>query len=395
MFSKIKNIHEYEFGNHAVAVASAPARFHLLGEHSWFFRDKTLSMAINFPVQVAVSFRNDESFHFYFEQLDDRRHSNSISSEAKKEDRWANAIKSVLYGFHALGYKLRGMNFTVTSDILPSAGFGITTAMKVAAAYAIRKALELDCPDDRILRVLASANTEYFKTYNHIADNFSAIYSKKGSVILTNHEKRTYETFPFNFEEKTVLLVDAKVPRVSLWDEESLREPENALVLGELREFKNHTYGGWVYQADRNEINEVFTYAGLDETTKRRLYSVIYEHHSVLNAREGIETGNFSQFARAVNRSHENMRDLYEISCPEIDWILKRLVEINPTPDIEFNPVCCGRITGKGFGRCLYAILDKKNIPLFEQKLAEYDKIFGFKASYYIVEPSDGVKVDS
>ncbi|WP_242457130.1 galactokinase [Treponema zioleckii] len=391
MLNKIKDIHEYEYNTPAISVASAPARFHLLGEHSWFFRDKTLSMAINFPVEVAISFRNDDSLYFFFSDLKDRRHSNLSSLKQRKEDRWANAIKSVLYGFEALGFKLRGMNFTVCSDILPSAGFGITTAIKVASIYAVRAALGVDCADDKILRILSIANTDYYETDNHVADNYAAMYSKSGCVLLTNHEKRTYENIPFDFSEKAILLVDAKVPRISLWDEETLRQPEYALLLGELRLLRAHTFGGWTYEVDRNEINEVLSI--VDETTKRRLYSVIHEHHYLLEAREGIINNNFAQFARAVNSSHSKMRDLYEISCPEIDWILKRLVEINPTPDNEFNPVCCGRITGKGFGRCVYAILDRKNIPLFEAKLVEYDKIFGFKASYYMVEPSDGAKL--
>ena len=39
------------------------------------------------------------------------------------------------------------------------------------------------------------------------------------------------------------------------------------------------------------------------------------------------------------------MRD-YDISCPEIDWILKRVKEFEPNLDFVRNPVTCGRITG-------------------------------------------------
>ena len=53
----------------------------------------------------------------------------------------------------------------------------------------------------------------------------------------------------------------------------------------------------------------------------------------------------------------------------------------------------CSRITGKGFGRCTYTILKTCDIDKYIQKLGEYEKIFGFKPSYYEVKPSGGAKI--
>ena len=52
---EIISAHEAEYGVKPECIASAPGRFHLVGEHTWFFKDKTLSMAVNIPVYVAVS----------------------------------------------------------------------------------------------------------------------------------------------------------------------------------------------------------------------------------------------------------------------------------------------------------------------------------------------------
>ena len=87
------------------------------------------------------------------------------------------------------------------------------------------------------------------------------------------------------------------------------------------------------------------------------------------------------------------MRDDYELSCAEVDWILKRLSMINPNLNDMRNPNSCGRITGKGFGRCAYTILNKDDIPLFKEKLSEYERIFGFHPRTYEIEPADGVHV--
>ena len=125
----VDNAHETEYETLPDVTVSAPGRFHLIGEHSWFFRDKTLSMAVNLPVYVAVSLREDSTLRFYFPQLNDRKRSSLSSLKFRKEDRWANAVKAIVYGFSSGGFDIKGLNFTIYSDILPSAGFGITTPL--------------------------------------------------------------------------------------------------------------------------------------------------------------------------------------------------------------------------------------------------------------------------
>ena len=389
----IKDIHKTEYSQAPDLIVCTPGRFHLIGEHSWFFRDKTLSVGVNLPVYIAASLRNDNSFHFYFPQLKDRKKVSLSSLKFRKEDRWANSIKAMIYGFISGGYELKGMDFTIYSDILPSAGFGINTAIKVGSAYAIRELNHLDCPENLFLQAISRGNRQFLNSTNYLSDILTAIHSKEKSLILIDHATKSFEEIPFDFPEKKIILVDAKVPRINIWNEEIIREPECALLLGELKDRKSYIHGGWSYEENPHEVNLVLSVA--PEMIHKKLHSVMMEHQFVLDAYNSLSKNAFGGFARAVNHSHENMRDEYEISCPEIDWILKRLSEINPNNDDSRNPFNCGRITGKGFGRCLYAILDDKNVEEFKGKLTEFTKIFGFKASSYEVEPAAGVHIVS
>ncbi len=387
----VNDAHELEYGGKPDIVAKAPGRFHLIGEHSWFFKDKTMSMAVNLPIYVAVSKRDDTSIKFYFHQLNERKKASLTSLKMKKEDRWANAVKAIVYGFTSGGFTLGGMNITIYSETLPSAGFGITTAVKAAAAVAIKSLFELNCSDMELLQVIERGNRRFLQNNNYIADNFAALFSKKNNIIITDHFKNTWDYVPFNFEDKKVLLVDTKVPRVTVWNEETLHEPQYALIMGDLRERKPNIYGGWRYIDDVTDIN--LQLSVVSEDVRRKLLSVLYEHNDILAAREGIEKGDFFKFARAVNHSHETMRDMFNISCPEIDWILKRVNELEPNLDFVRNPVTCGRITGKGFGRCLYAIMREGDMDNFKAKIAEFEKIFGFHPDVYEVEPADGASI--
>lgn len=389
----VKDIHKSEYGQFPDVVVCTPGRFHLIGEHSWFFRDKTLSMGVNLPVYVAVSFRDDAAFHFYFPQLKDRKKISMVGMKYRKEDRWANSIKAMIYGFISGGFDIKGMNFTIYSDILPSAGFGINTAMKVGSAYAINELQKLNCDEPQILQTMARGNLRFLNSNHYLSDILAAIHSDKKSLVLTDHATKSCQLLPFDYPEKKIILVDTKVPRVNIWNEEIIREPESALLLGELKDRKSYVRGGWRYEENPHEVNLVLSIA--PEMIHKKLNSIIKEHQFVLDAWDGLDKGSFGKFARAVNHSHENMRDEYEISCPEIDWVLKRLSEINPNNDDSRNPFNCGRITGKGFGRCLYAILDEKDVPEFNNKLSEFTKIFGFRTSSHIVEPAEGVHIVS
>ncbi len=389
----VKDIHKSEYGQFPDVVVCTPGRFHLIGEHSWFFRDKTLSMGVNIPVYVAVSFRDDAAFHFYFPQLKDRKKISMSGMKFRKEDRWANSIKAMIFGFISGGIEIKGMNFTIYSDILPSAGFGINTAMKVGAAYAINEIHGLNFSESQILQAMARGNLRFLNSNHYLSDILTAIHSDEKSLVLTDHATKTCQLLPFDYPEKKIILVDTKVPRVNIWNEEIIREPESALLLGELKDRKSYVRGGWRYEENPHEVNLVLSIA--PEMIHKKLNSIIKEHQYVLDAWDGLEKNSFGKFARAVNHSHENMRDEYEISCPEIDWILKRLSEINPNNDDSRNPFNCGRITGKGFGRCLYAILDEKDVPEFNSKMSEFTKIFGFKTSSHEVVPSKGVHIVS
>lgn len=377
--------HLREYDKKPDILVSTPGRFHLIGEHSWFCKDKTLSMAVNFPIYIAITVRDDAMVRFNFMQMNERKRCNLSNLKFRKEDRWANSIKAMIYGFTSGGFPVSGMDITIWSEILPSAGFGITTAMKVGTAFGIKSLC--GCSEVQMLQAIERGNKLFLGAGNYVADIFAAMYAQPNSCILTDHSTNTYDILPFQFENISILLTDARVPRISVWNEATLMEPENVLLLGELKERKSHVYGGWQYEESSTEINEVLSV--VDEDMGRRLKCIMLEHKYVVSAVDALQKQDFASFCKTVSRSQDIMRDLYLISCPEIDWLVKRVQDFDTTS--VRNPNGCSRITGKGFGRCTYTILQTKDAELYKQKLVEYERIFGFHPSCYDVQPAGGV----
>ncbi len=378
--------HASEYDVQPQALVHSPARFHLMGDHSWFFKDKTISMAVDLPVYVAVSFRNDSALRFYFPQLKEHKRANLSSLKYRREDRWANSIKAMIYGFQTNNQIYRGMNFTIYSDILPSAGLGITAAIKAATAIALCKLHEIKYTKNTILQIIEQGNRFFLGMANYLSDINTVLFAKKNTCVLTNHLTGQFELLPFKFKDISIVLTDARVPRISVWQEENLRTGSNLALLKQL---KHKTGDKWEYEQSEGEINEVLS--EVSEDTRRHLMSIIKEAQFVDEAANALRDNNFSHFARCVNKSHEILRDYYEITCPEIDWLIKRIQEMDTssarTPDI------CSRITGKGFGRCTYALIKTSEVDAYLEKLQEYERIFSFHPESYVVKPVSGACV--
>ena len=393
MVKDVIETHVEIFDDYPDVLVSCPARFNLFGDSAWFFRDKTIAMAVNLPVYVSLSLRDDMTVRFVFPQLHEKKRANVSTLKFRKEDRWANAIKAMIFAFQSQGIKMRGMNITVYSEILPSAGLGITTAIKIASAAALRQCYGVRMGDDEFARLIESGSKLFLGALMHKSDIFSVLYAKKHCCVVTDYQNNTWTQVPFHFDNCVVLLTDSRVPRVPSWDEERLTSPENYLLLGELKTKRQGVFGGWVYETSLAEINEVLDVAG--EDVRKRLAGVIKEHRFTLDALESLHAEDFSQFARAVNHSHDLMRDVFTLSCPEIDWLVKRVQEIQNVPpqtaQTSRNPAAGSRITGKGFGRCTYTIIKKQDAAGYREKLAEYDRIFGFHPLCYQVESSGGI----
>src|SRR5574344_1009539 len=107
-FTRNEHLQEYQVKPAVIAVANG--RFHLIGEHTWFAKDKTLSMAVDLPVFVAVSKRQDVSLRFYFSQLKDRKPAFSLAARL-------DGFAVVDLRFADIGFNAEFTAHTVDEDI--------------------------------------------------------------------------------------------------------------------------------------------------------------------------------------------------------------------------------------------------------------------------------------
>jgi galactokinase len=121
----------------------------------------------------------------------------------------------------------------------------------------------------------------------------------------------------------------------------------------------------------------------LPATIAKRCTHVIRENQRTLDAARALTEDDLARIGELMRESHNSLRDLYEVSCRELD-IMVEAAEGQPG-------FCGGRMTGGGFGGCTINLVREENAEEFAQRIAEkYRQQTGITAQVYLCTAEDG-----
>jgi galactokinase len=115
----------------------------------------------------------------------------------------------------------------------------------------------------------------------------------------------------------------------------------------------------------------------LDEPLYRRAKFVVEENQRVREVVELLSNGNIEAIGTILNASHLGLSTEYEVSTPEVDWLVSRLQ--------QSEKVAGSRMIGGGFGGSILVLLkstiDDPIQRIVDEYNAEYEKkAFAFNA---------------
>jgi len=363
-----------------VVIAQAPGRLYLLGEHGYPGAGLYLSAAIDRWVKVAVSARKDSSLRFYAADLGERKRTTLANLKFKREDRWANYIKVAIHVFAELGFPVKGANFTIIGNIPQQIGLASSAAIEVASAVALKGLLRVKIDDMDLALRLTAAHEFIFGNPGDLADYITGLMARSDQFLLIDEQGPSVTKIKSPFSRCKIIIMDSRVPRFG--------------IDGELDARRENIKAGLVMLSQGREGASFREYAAMDlveslgnlpEEIRRRSLHVVQEIRRVLGARDYLMRGDLPDFSRLVFNSHESLRDLYEVSCPEIDWMVKRAQET--------IGVYGARMTGQGFGGCTYTIIKNEMVSEFKSRLDDYERIFGFRPAIYELKLASGCKI--
>jgi galactokinase len=374
---------EYELDadrSEPVVVAEAPGRIHYLGEHGEPKAGLFLSSAIDRYIRVAVSLRKDNSIRFYAADLGERKRTTLVNLKYKREDRWANYIKVAIHVFAELGYPVKGLNFTLMGNIPQQIGLASSSAIEVAAAVALKGFFQANIHDKELLSRLAVSQTVFFGEDTNSVDYLIALTAKKDNFLIVDEVSLEITRIKSPLSKYKILIMDSRVPRMGV--EEELKQRQRDIKKGlDLLSLKKSGASFRDYAA----TDLVESMGDLPEEIRRRCMHIVQELRRVYDAEEALRRQDFQLLSKLILHSHESLRDLYEVSCPEIDWLVKRAQEI--------DGVLGSRMTGQGFGGCTYTIITEEAIDEYRRRFEDYERIFGFHPLIYDIRPAAAARV--
>jgi galactokinase len=390
---------EYELEtdrSETVAIAEAPGRIHYLGEHGEPGAGLYLSSAIDRYVRVAVSLRKDNSIRFYAADLNERKRTTLVNLKYKREDRWANYLKVGIYLFAELGCPVKGLNFTLCGDIPQQVGLASSTAVETAAVMALKGLFRISIGERELFNRLCAAGEFFFGKNISAVDYLTVLSARKDHFLLVDETVMEATKFKSTLSRYQILVMDSRVPRLGVEEELAQRRRETKKGLGILSHNPppstiregidplRKAMQGLSFR-DFVSVDLVEFMGNLPEEIRRRSMHVVQEIRRVYEAYEAILRSDTAVLSKIILHSHESLRDLYEVSCPEIDWLVKRAQEI--------EGVLGSRMTGQGFGGCTYTILREDAVEEYRNRLEDYERIFGFHPLVYPIKPATGSRV--
>jgi galactokinase len=376
----VRQSHVEEYGRAPEIIAAAPGRVNLIGEHTEYNEGFVFPMAIDFMIRVAISRRKDTHVHFYSVDFKDRKRAALPSLRFRKEDRWANYPKGIINAFQVRGYPLGGMDVTIHGDIPQGAGLSSSAALEIATAMALQGLYHLDMGKEETARLAREAETEFVGTAGGYTDLYVSRLAKEGHAMVLDTRFLTYHYVPLPLKTARFVITNSKVPHAPADAEHARRRQECARCVEALSAKRPGTALRDYSPADVRDSLGV-----IPEGTRKKCLHVVEENQRVIEAEDALRKKDLVTFGKLMNRSHESLRDLYEVSCPELDWLVKRAWET--------EGVYGSRLTGAGFGGCTLTLIEEKNIPLYREHIVSYERIFGFRPEVYICKPSPGARI--
>ncbi|ADK82273.1 galactokinase [Sediminispirochaeta smaragdinae] len=372
--------HVAEYGSEPEVMASAPGVLNLMGEHTDFAEGYVLQAALPHTVEVAISRRKDNSLRFYAADVHERKRTTVANLKYKREDRWANYLKGVLYELLQLGYQFRGLNISFGGTVPQGIGLGSSAAVGLATACAMRELFGYNIEDIKLVQVVYLSESAFIGLPEQITDQFVSCFAKQESAVFLNLHTLEYNHLPLRIGNARFVVTNSNVNQNYAKEEvsERYRQCEEGI-----EKLQGHDSGKMILDFSEQELKQGTDL--LSEAERRLCLHVVGENRRVIESRSALLQQDLVSFGKIMNRSQESLRDNFEVSCPEIDWLVKRAGELEG---------CYGsRLVGPGFGGCTVTLLEEAVIEEYQRRLEDYERIFGFHPDIFVCEPSSGAKI--
>lgn len=335
----------------------APGRVNLIGEHTDYNGGFVLPAALDRETVAAVTPRDDRKIVVRSLSLDADSEIDLDLPEKKLRGDWLDYIEGVARVLESKGYKLRGVDMLIMSDVPGGAGLSSSAALEVSVGLALSEISGYSIDKTELALACQQAEHEYVGANVGIMDQFVAAMGKPGYALLIDCRELTSTPVKLDTEDATIVICDTGVKHELASSEYNARRHECEEAVALLSEF----LPGITQLRDVGSA-EFAKYADrLPDVIMRRARHIVTENERTLAAAEAMKNNDLITFGNLMRQSHLSMRNDFEISCRELD-LMVGLAE-------ETGYVFGARMTGGGFGGSTVNLVERGRVDEFSKKV--------------------------
>lgn len=350
----------------------APGRVNLIGEHTDYNLGFVLPVALNLATEVETRPSSDGSLYIFSEHRQER-HSFALAGLAGAQPRrnWTDYCVGVARELLALGIELEALELTIRSEVPEGSGLSSSAALEVATALALLQGREL--PLLELARLCQRAESGFVGLPCGIMDQYVSVFGRQNSALCI--DCRTLEADFVDLPAGGAIIVVNSMVKHQLGDSAyrtrvaECAEAANALGVKSLRDATLDALGK----------------ARMADKPRHRAWHILTENDRVLRFVAAARAGDLNEMGALFVESHASMKADYEITCPEIDFLVETAAGI---------PGCYGaRMTGGGFGGCTVNLVEPGAVADFQMSVsAAYQQTFGIDPAFYLCQPGEGAR---
>jgi galactokinase len=342
-----------------------------------------LGAAIDRGVQAAVSRRADRRVRIFSQPYGAVVETNVDSlTPLQGPSAWANYPLGVAWALQKNGCIFpAGFDLAIAGDLPVGAGLSSSAALELSTAMALGALFGFNPGRHLLARWCRQAENEFVGMPCGILDQGVSAFGQAGRLVLIDCREETFNTVPipdtarfwiFNTGAKHALLDSLYAAR--------RRECEAAL------EILRRSYPRAKLLADLSSAEVENHRADLSPEQFHRALHVTREIERVRQTTQALEKDDLAQVGKLLVASHQSSRELFANSCPELDFLVDRLIQL--------PGVYGARLTGGGFGGAVMALTN----PAFTADTAAsvttaYTQQFHHAPVIFTARTGDGARV--
>ncbi len=362
----------------------SPGRINIIGEHTDYNDGFVLPAAIDKKIEVKLKPNGHDYRALVKANNLNESHEFDVRSVEPLPKGWQNYVLGVVHELCQLGATIKGFDAEFCGDVPIGGGMSSSAALECSFAFALNHVFELGLEKSQLIKASQMAEHHFAGVKCGIMDQFASMMGKKDHCLLLDCRTLDFQYFPLELGKYQLLLLDTNVSHSLASSEYNIRRAECeegvALLSKEVQ--------GITHLRDVSFEQLIAQKEKLPANIYQRCHHVVSENLRVNIATKALLANDLPQLGRLMYQSHRSLQNDYEVSCKELDFLVKLTN--------DKNYVLGSRMMGGGFGGCTISIIEKSRVAEFVELASKaYQDNFGRSLTPYSVSIEDGTSIVS